>query len=225
MRKLLLLLLVSSLAGVGLAQVTTTVANRGSNDEAKLEAAQRSVENQLIVEEIEDAGFEIDVEEGFDEEWEEDIWVAAEADDVDANYTDPTESAKFDLADVPQADEIAEGWSEDAWENPERVVEEHDYAVANEDQDLVADDQELGSMRGEDDANAADQDLMIDSVTNLEEGIAWEDDADDTETTWWEDSNETWTLVVDEMDLDAYDAGLEEDEEDLDLLEELYNAN
>ena len=221
MKKLLLLLLVSSLAGVGLAQVGTTVTNRGSNDETSLEAAQKSVENQLIVEEIEDAGYEIDVEEGFDEEWEEEIWVASEADDVDANYTDPTETARFDLIDVPKPEEIAEGWSEEAWENPELVVDDHENAVTYENQE----DEDLVVMRGDEETAVAHDDLQFDTEIDADQDIAWEDEGDAGESNWWEDADENWASTVDEMEMDPYDAGLDEEEEDLDLLEELYNAN
>ena len=67
------------------------------------------VENQLTVGEIEDAGYEIDVEEGFDEEWEEEIWVATDAEDVSSNHIDPSEAARFEIDETAHPDEVAEG--------------------------------------------------------------------------------------------------------------------
>jgi hypothetical protein len=220
MKKLLLLLLVSGLTGVTLAQVDPAGASRGANDDAGLKAAQRSVANQLIVEEIEGAGFEIDVVEGFDEEWEEDIWVASEADDVDANYVDPSETAKFDLEDVPHADEVDAGWTEDAWDNPEQVIEAHDIAVT-----VAEEDEETGAMRGEATTDVEADELMIDTdvVIDEEDEAAWEDEADYSEANWWEESSENWSAFIDEMEIEEFETDFEE--EDLDLLEELYMSN
>lgn len=214
-----MLILTSGLCGMTLAQPGLASSSRGANEEARFEAAQRSVENQLIVEEIEDAGFEIDVVEGFDEEWEEDIWVESEADDLDANFTDPTETARFDMGDVPQPDEIADGWSDVAWENPDLVAEEHDQSITN----VEDGNQEYGTMRGEDEA-ADDQELLIENEVAVDEDLSWDEESDlsETESNWWEEPSEQWMAVMD--DLDEFDSDLD-GEEDLDLLEEMYNTN
>jgi hypothetical protein len=215
MKNLLMILLVSGFSGLALAQTGAVGQNRGASDEAGLAAAHRSVENQLMVEEIEDAGYEIDVVEGFDEEWEEDIWIAAEADDVDANYVDPSESARFDLEDLPAADEL-----DATWENPDQTVEDQELAIAN------AEEEDGGAMRGEEEVATDDADLIAESDASLEEDIALEEEADDLEeANWWEESSgNNWSALIDDMDMDEFDASLDE-EEDLDLLEEIYGTN
>jgi hypothetical protein len=65
---------------LGGAPLSATLAQAGvMRGEAEIQAAQRSVEMGLIVEEMEEAGFVLDVEEGFDEEWEEAVWLDTDA--------------------------------------------------------------------------------------------------------------------------------------------------
>ncbi len=213
MRNLLLLLLVFGLSGLAVAQSGTTGSSRGDNEDTGLEAAKRSVENQLIVEEIEDAGFEIDVEEGFDEEWEEDIWVASEADDVDVNRLDPNETARFDM----DAEESTEDWTDATWENPELAEEANELAVASSEE---GDD--LGEMRGEDVAADAAEELGIESEMSLEdEDLAIEDETESIEANWWDESADNWTALLDDEEMDGFADDMDY-EEDLDLLEEVY---
>jgi hypothetical protein len=211
--KKLLSVLVVLVAGSGM---TTSLVAQGGNrgaDDSNMEAAQRSVENQLVVEEMENAGFELDVEEGFDEEWEEDLWVGSEAEDVDPIHLDPTEAEKYDLTEVPAAEEIEEGWSEDSWENPDQVIESSDAVAGDhqEDAEIVA-----GAMRGEEVEETESFDLEIDA--DLQDELSLEDEVETAELNWWEEDSQ-WDEIIDEMD--GFDEEFEE-EEDLDLLEEMY---
>jgi len=213
MKNLLLLLLVFGLSGLAVAQSGTIGSSRGDIEDTGLEAAKRSVANQLIVEEIEDAGFEIDVEEGFDEEWEEDIWVAAEADDVDANHLDSNETARFDM----DSEEPAEDWTEAAWENPEIAVEANELAVAD-----LEENEDLGTMRGEDIALETAEELGMEAEMSTEdEDLAIEEEAEAIEPEWWEETSDNWIALLDDVEMDGFVEEIEE-EEDLDLLEEIY---
>lgn len=215
MRNLLLLLLVFGLSGLAVAQSGTIGSSRGDNEDTGLEAAKRSVENQLIVEEIEDAGFEIDVEEGFDEEWEEEIWVASEADDVDANHLDPNETARFDM----DAEESTDDWTDATWENPEMAVEVNELAEAS-----MEESDDLGAMRGEEVAVETAEELGMETEMSLEdEDLAMEEEAEAAEPNWWEETSDNWTALLDDVEMDGFVDDLDE-EEDLDLLEELYMA-
>jgi hypothetical protein len=212
MRKSLLVLVVVLVATSLSLPVVAQGGNRG-NEESGFEAAQRSVENQLVVEEMENAGFELDVEEGFDEEWEEELWVGSEPEDVDPSYVDPSEAEKFDLGEVPQAEEIASDWTEESWENPELVLENHELAIVNEEDDSDAVDE--GMMRGE--ALATEEDFEINA--HLEEDLLWEE-VETAELNWWEEESQ-WDEIIDDIEMEESDEF--EEEEDLDLLEELYN--
>ena len=216
MKNLLLLLLVFGLSGLAVAQNGTIGSTRGDNEDAGLEAAKRSVANQLIVEEIEDAGFEIDVEEGFDEEWEEDIWVAAEADDVDANHLDPNETARFDM----DSDESAEDWTDAAWENPELAAEAGELAAAD-----LEETEGMGTMRGEEAVVETAEELGVESEMSFEdEELVIDEEPEVAEPNWWEETSDNWTALLDDVEMDGFVEDMEE-EEDLDLLEELYMAN
>jgi hypothetical protein len=221
MKKLLLVLVVLFAAYSMTTSAMAQGGNRGTTgiDDASLEAAQRSVENQLMVEEMENAGFELDVEEGFDEEWEEEQWVGSEAEDVDPLHVDPSEVARFDLADVPEAEEIAAGWSEDSWENPEAVMES-DATVTAEEDEVSEEYASDGAMRGEpsEDVEAYDADISAD----LEEDLLLDEAIETAELNWWEEEDSQWDEMIEDMDIDEYNEDFEE-EEDLDLLEELYN--
>jgi hypothetical protein len=197
---------------IGMSVSAQTGGNRGDaiNDEASLQAAQKSLELQLIVEEIEDAGFELDVVEGFDEEWEEEIWVGSAADDVDVNHTDPSESNRYDLDAVPQADDL----EEENWENPETVL---DQAEAVADNQVDANEVESGAMRGEDDAEMPGSNFAEESDLDF---ALLDEEMEFAEANWWEDEGELINEIED-MEMDGYDNDYEE--EDLDLLEELYN--
>ena len=217
MKKLLSVLVVFV---VGLGMTTSLVAqgnNRGADD-SNMEAAQRSVENQLVVEEMENAGFELDVEEGFDEEWEEDLWVGSEAEDVDPIHVDPSEAAKYDLAEVPAAEEIESGWSEDSWENPDQVIDSHDDAIVETEEEQEEEENAEVVMRGEATAETEAFDLEI--AADLEEELTIEEEVETAELNWWEEDSQ-WEDIIDDMESYDEDEAFEE-EEDLDLLEELY---
>lgn len=189
--------------------------DRGENDVDGFEAAQRSVENQLVVEEMENAGFELDVEEGFEEEWEEEQWVGSEAEDVDPLHVDPSEAERFDLDEVPHAEEIAEDWSEESWENPEEVLhQEDDLALSEETHEEITE----AVMRGEE--TSAGEDFTDEVASGLDENMVWEEEIETAELNWWEEEGDQWDQIMDDMELDDYSE--EFMEEDLDLLEELY---
>jgi hypothetical protein len=215
MRKLLCLLVVVVAAPLSMpAWVCAQGGVRG--EDPGFEAAQRSVENQLMVEEMENAGFELDVEEGFDEEWEEDLWVGSEPEDVDPLHVDPSEAERFDLGEVPRDEEIASDWSEDSWENPDQVLESHEQSLtANDEEDHAFAE---GAMRGD----SVEEHEDIDIAADLEEDLLWEEETETAELNWWEEDDSQWEELIDDMEMDAYDEEFEV-EEDLDLLEELYN--
>ncbi len=213
--KKLLSVLVVLVASFGLtASVVAQGSNRGADD-SNMEAAQRSVENQLVVVEMENAGFELDVEEGFDEEWEEDLWVGSEAEDVDPIQVDPSDAEKFDLAEVPAAEEIEEGWSEESWENPDQVIDSQDDAETASVEEAEI---EEVAMRGENTEDVEAYDLEI--AADLEEEISLDEEIETAELNWWEEDSQ-WDEIIDEMD--GYEDVEFEDAEDLDMLEELYN--
>jgi hypothetical protein len=217
--KKLLSVLVVLVAGLGMTtSLVAQVSNRGADD-SNMEAAQRSVENQLVVEEMENAGFELDVEEGFDEEWEEDLWVGSEAEDVDPIHVDPSEAAKYDLAEVPAAEEIESGWSEDSWENPDQVIDSHDDAIVETEEEQEEEENAEVVMRGEATAETEAFDLEI--AADLEEELTIEEEVETAELNWWEEEDSQWEDIIDDMESYDEDEAFEE-EEDLDLLEELY---
>ncbi len=176
------------------------------------EATQKSIELQLIVEEIEDAGFELDVLEGFDEEWEEELWVDAASEDMDANYLDPNETERFDLQDVPAVDEMSDDWGDSDWETPGDALEE-------ESDDFISSEEIV--MRGEElEDETVTYDLDFDASLEAELNF---DEVETAELNWWEEDND-WQEVIDEMDIETEGEYLEA-EEDLDFLEELYEMS
>jgi hypothetical protein len=189
--------------------------NRGGNlvSEVDFAAAQRSVEIQMIVEEIEGAGYQLDVVEGFEEEWEEEIWVGSAAEDVDADFVAPDESERFDVGAVPVADEMTDEWSEDNWEDPMMILEDAEASVLL-DQDMA--DDNIGMMRGEDDIS---EDFLTATEEAFEEFLNW-DEEETAELNWWEDSEAgQWDDLIEDIDLMIEE---NEDDEDLDFMEELY---
>lgn len=215
MNRLLVLVLIGGTFSLT-SQLAAQDAVRGTaTDDSGFEAAQRSIANQLVVEEMENAGFELDVEEGFDEEWEEDLWVGSELEDVDPDYVDPSEAERFDVSDVPHAEEIAAGWSGEAWEDPEAVLENVEEVVE------PADEQEIeseGVLRGEESEVASEEMIESELESDLSEDLGWEEDIETAELNWWEEGSE-WENVIDDMD--EFEEDLDTDE-DLDLLEEMF---
>lgn len=207
-----LLLSLSILAGLSIctSAFAQTMPLRGEEVNG-FEATQKSIELQLIVEEIEDAGFDLDVLEGFEEEWEEEIWVDAASEEMDANYLDPNETERFDLSDVPAADEISEEWEEITWNVTEDALDESEDFEPSEN---IA-------MRGEDLGAAGEFDLDLDFDESLEEELNFEE-IETAELNWWEEENE-WQDVFDDMEMETEE--FLDVEEDLDFLEELYDMS
>lgn len=209
-----LLLSLTVLASLGFAGsvVAQAPATRGALDGSEFQATQKSIELQLIVDEIEDAGFELDVLEGFEEEWEEEIWVDAASDDeMDANYIDPSESERFDVEQGLVTEEITDEWDENAWEDPDAAIAAVDEFV--EETELEEDEV---AMRGEE----MEEEFGIEIDPSLETELNLEEEVETVELNWWE-SETDWQDVIDEMDFeDEFDG-----EEDLDFLEELYEMS
>ncbi|MEM0998247.1 MAG: hypothetical protein AAGN35_14395 [Bacteroidota bacterium] len=180
-------------------------------DDLELEATLETVKLDIIISEIEDAGFALDVEEGFDEEWEEDIWVSADADEVEPLLIVADESDLMDVEEMVLQDELTEDWEEVDWENPEAVLEE---SASAEDETLL----EGG--------------LWQESEATEEEGIALLDGFDDgseeweEETAWWAvddvQYDESWEDLRDEWELEALEDVYEAD--DLEYLEMMYGT-
>ena len=164
-------------------------------------ASQQQLQMELLVEEIEEAGFELDVEEGFEEEWEEEIWVSADEDEIDAMLVDPDDAA------FPDEDEFEE--EEEEWE--EIYVDElMDTEESPEDFDILYADAGMNY----------EEEIMIWADSEEEEfeellmGQEWEDDFDEEFDPDWEEIMDEWE--IEEMEFEM--------EDDLDLMEEIYNA-
>ena len=164
-------------------------------------ASQQQLQMELLVEEIEEAGFELDVEEGFEEEWEEEIWVSADEDEIDAMLVDPDDAA------FPDEDEFEE--EEEEWE--EIYVDElMDTEESTEDFDILYADAGMNY----------EEEIMIWADSEEEEfeelmmGQEWEDDYEEAFDPGWEEIMEEWEL--EEMEFEM--------EDDLDLMEAIYNA-
>jgi hypothetical protein len=142
------------------------------------------------------------------------MWVGSEPEDVDPLHVDPSEAERFDMGEVPHDEEIASDWSEESWENPDQVLETHEQVAVAEDDHAFAE----GAMRGE----SLEEHEDLDIATDLEEDLLWEEETETAELNWWEEEDSQWEELIDDMEMDAYDEEFEE-EEDLDLLEELYN--
>lgn len=165
--------------------------------------SKQQLQLELLVEEIEEAGFELDVEEGFEEEWEEEIWVSTDEEEIDALFVDPDDNA------FPEEGELLEEDVEGDWE----TVYDEDLLVSEEDLE--------------------DADLIYaDAGMNFEEeSMIWinpEDEEIDEllmEEEWYEDTEEAfdpgWEEVMEEWELEEMEFEMEDD---LDLLEAIYNA-
>ena len=166
----------------------------------------RQLELELIVGEMEDAGYELDVEEGFEEEWEEEIWVAAE-DDLEAVLIAPEDPEIIEDIYVADIEEEEEEWLDELeteiLEVPDQIIEEIGYV---EESGLSSEDQELVVWYDEDETEYAS--LVADSY-----GSYSDEEAIDP---GWEEVMDQWEL--EEMDFEM-------DYEDIDLLEEIFYAN
>ncbi len=196
MKKILLL----SIIAAGMAW-TSGFAQGPMRGEADLQATQKSLEMGLLVEEIEEAGFVLDVTEGFDEEWEEDTWLATEGDDIEVA------DIREEDADLFAIDSEVEGWIEEEIEadNAELATVSEDAELAHE--DVVMDD-ESAEIAMEEEESA---DLFGSEEEEVDEDAAW----------WNEgDTDASWDELGDEWELEALENSYEE--EDMEVLEALY---
>ncbi|HHG86196.1 MAG TPA: hypothetical protein ENJ82_15710 [Bacteroidetes bacterium] len=184
-------------------------ANSTATANLALEATFQSVKLDLLINEMEDAGFVMDVEEGFDEEWEEEIWVGSDADDVESLTVDPDEANLMDATAFVQPGDIAEDWDDCSWDDPAAALEDsEEFVMRGELEDLDADLWE---------ETEASEFALVEEVTDAnwnEEEYAWWDNEDGYDDSW-EELMEEW-----EMD----DLESEYELEDLDMLELMYQA-
>jgi hypothetical protein len=164
--------------------------------EADLQATQKSLEMGLLVEEMEDAGFVLDVTEGFEEDWEESTWISAEGDDLDVVKITHEDAEMFAL----ESDSDVEA----------RIDEESDESLAlnSDDDDMIAED-----VAYEDESDTED-------FTAVEYEEATEED-----TNWWNDGNldASWGESEDEWELEALENSYED--EDMEAMEALFEKS
>lgn len=190
MKKIILLSLVAGLAwSAGFAQGPM----RGEED---LQATQKSLEMGLLVEEMEEAGFVLDINEGFDEEWEEGTWLAAEGDDLDVVNLRDEDAELFAI------DSEVEAWIEEDSEETVSIAEEAEVLTTEE----VAFEEVATFEEESDDLYMGEEEE--EEVT--EEGAWW----NETET------DDSWDEIEDEWELEALENSYEED--DMEVLEALY---
>ena len=169
---------------------------RGMDQNVDLKATGESIQMELIVEEIEDAGFTLDIEEGFEEEWEEEIWISSE-DELGAADIDLDDAVLATSEDISE-DDLDDDWEEIIWED-EASVE----LVATEDSWSIEDRIE------EDFEEEGYDDILMEDLESLGDDVA-----EDT-------SDPGWDEIIEEIELDDMEMDMEED---LDLLEEIFNA-
>lgn len=176
------------LDNVGFAQSSQM---RGESDDQitalDLNETSRNIQCALLVEEIEEAGYAIDIEEGFDEEWEEDIWIATDEEEIEAL-----------TLDVEEAEDISEGdWEAVVWDEEESFVE------------LV-----------EDNLDELEEEILALEETAFEvEDEEFEEFAMDELFDEIEEAFLNWDEELEEWELEEFEL-----EEDIDLMEAIYNA-
>jgi hypothetical protein len=181
-------------------------------DNIELSAALETVKLDLIINEIEDAGFSMDVNEGFDEEWEEEIWVASDADDVDALLLSTDESDLMEADEVISQDELLEEWEDLTWTEPEIVLEESEAGQlleGNATEEQAWEEELWGEEIGDDEPEFA---LLNENSDDV---------AEDGE--WWnsnDEYDESWDELQDEWELDALEDAYES--EDMEYMEMMY---
>lgn len=175
-------------------------------DNMELEATLETVKLDIMISEIEDAGFSMDVNEGFDEEWEEEIWVASDADEMESLVILSDDSDLMEADDVVSPEELLEEWDDPTWEDPEMALEEEDNEAELEEADLW--EVEVSSTESE-------FALLVDSDEE------WQD-----ETEWWiaEDGyDESWDDLQEEWELDALESAYEA--QDMEYMEMMYGMD
>jgi hypothetical protein len=166
---------------------------RGETD---MENAQRSVEMGLIVEEIEQAGFVLDVEEGFDEDWEEGVWVDADADEMEFARLNEDDADLLDYKDAGSIEESLD-LDEQGFEDVESAIGEVEESEIMPD---ALDEEEIEA-----------DDLYVDESEQVEEELEW----------WQEsDRDDSWNDLIDEWELEALENSYEE--EDMEAMEAMY---
>ena len=186
MKKIILLLVVAA----GWAS-NGTLAQGLMRGESDLQATQKSLEMGLLVEEMEEAGFVLDVTEGFEEEWEEGTWLGTESDELDVVNLNEEDAELFAIDS-----------DEEAW-----IEEDEQVTLAEESEELMAEESEETAALDEEESD----DLYL-----LEDEDAGEESA------WWNEneSDESWDEIEEEWELEALENSYEE--EDMEVLEALY---
>ncbi len=195
----LVVLMSVALIGLGL-KVNGQGVMRGMDQSVDLKATERSIQMELIVEEIEDAGFMLDIEEGFEEEWEEEIWISSEEEfgSLDMDLDDTFMSGAEDIS----VDDFEDDWDQVIWE------EEIEDDLSSYETTWVSD--EFTSPATEDEDDSID-DIIFDDI---EDGFQ-DDNLEEASDPGWDEINEE--IEFDELEFEMED-------EDIDLMEEIHNA-
>jgi hypothetical protein len=177
-----------------------------------LEASLETVKLDIIITEIEDAGYSMDVVEGFDEEWEEDIWVASDADEMESLVFLSDDSDLMENDELISSDELLEEWEDPTWVDPELAMEE----IGDDFDEEEADEWEMDDM------------LEVDISSDLSEFALLEDNGDEWQEVdeWWiaEDNyDESWDDLQEEWEMDALDDAYES--EDIEYMEMMYGMD
>jgi hypothetical protein len=223
-----LLLLFAVTIGFGLSTnanaQTSTTTNEGPmrgemaappTDNLELEATLETVKLDIIIDEMEDAGFSLDIEEGFDEEWEEEFWVSTDADEVEALLIAPDDSDIMDFEEVVLPEELTEEMEDLIWEDPEAAL-----AEADEEEAHVEDDLEGEFWENSDEQEDEDIALLDGFVDN----DSWEEE---DETDWWASESsgldDSWSELEEEWELEELEYAYESD--DIEYLEMMYGTD
>lgn len=208
--KIKALFLLAVLSLVAFVQVTNAQGilrgdSQVSDSQVTTKNLQQQFEMDLLVEEMVDAGYELDVDEGFDEEWEEEFWIAGQEDEIDALIIDPDDNA------VQMDDELVSEDLEDGWEE---VIDTDIFALVEDE------NEEEGLFRGDGMEYEDEGILWIDSEEDMEIdelmlGSDWEDQGEELVDPGWEEVLEQWEFE---------DMEFEMEDDDLDFLEAMYNA-
>jgi hypothetical protein len=178
MKKIILLLVVAA----GWAS-NGTLAQGPMRGEADLQATQKSLEMGLLVEEMEEAGFVLDVTEGFEEEWEEGTWLGTESDELDVVNLNEEDAELFAIDS-----------DEEAW-----IEEDEQVTLAEESEELMAEESEETAVLEEEESD----DLYLLEDEDAGEESAW----------WNEnESDESWDEIEEEWELEALENSYEEED-------------
>lgn len=177
-------------------------------DNLELEATLETVKLDIMISEIEDAGFSMDVNEGFDEEWEEEFWVASDADEMETLVILSDESDLMENDEVVSQDELLEEWEDPTWVDPEMAM-------------ALEEDEENDSDLLEDELWDVEISPEESEFAMLEESN--DDEWQDEENEWWiaEDVyDESWDEIQEEWEMDELESAYES--EDMEYMEMMY---